>query len=46
MDVICNIQLVGLLRVFNLIVKRYIAIQREKALEAIGKEVESESFVR
>jgi carbon monoxide dehydrogenase subunit G len=39
-----NIQLVGLLEIFTLIVKRYIASQTEKALEGIAKAAEAETF--
>jgi hypothetical protein len=39
-DILWNIELVGLLEVFALIVKRYIARQTEKALEGIAKVAE------
>ena len=44
-EVVWNIKLVGILEVFSLIVKRYIARQTEKALEAIEKEAETEGFI-
>jgi hypothetical protein len=43
-EIIWNIQLVGLLEIFSLLVKRYIAIQTEKALEGIAKAAEAETF--
>jgi hypothetical protein len=43
-DILWNIKLVGLLEVFALIVKRYIAKQTEKALEGIAKVAEANSF--
>lgn len=43
-DVLWNIKLVGLLGLFTLIVKRYIARQTENALEGIAKASEAETF--
>jgi ribosome-associated toxin RatA of RatAB toxin-antitoxin module len=43
-DIFWNVKLVGLLEVFTLIVKRYIAKQTEKALEGIASAAEADSF--
>ncbi|HEX6282871.1 MAG TPA: SRPBCC family protein [Nitrososphaera sp.] len=43
-DILWNVKLVGLLEVFTLIVKRYIAKQTEKALEGIARVAEADSF--
>jgi hypothetical protein len=43
-DILWNVKLVGLLEVFTLIVKRYIAKQTEKALEGIARVAEGDSF--
>jgi len=43
-DILWNVKLVGLLEVFTLIVKRYIAKQTEKALERIARVAEADSF--
>jgi hypothetical protein len=44
-EIIWNIQLVGLLEICSLVVKRYIARQTEKALEGIAKAEEAETLV-
>ena len=43
-DILWNVKLVGLLEVFTLIVKMYIAKQTEKALEGIASAAEADSF--
>jgi hypothetical protein len=43
-DILWNVKLVGLLEVFALIVKRYIAKQTQKALEGIARVAETDSF--
>jgi hypothetical protein len=43
-DILWNVKLVGLLEVFTLIVKRYIAKQTENALEGIARVAEADSF--
>ncbi|HJU35558.1 MAG TPA: SRPBCC family protein [Nitrososphaera sp.] len=43
-DITWNVKLVGLLQVFTLIVKRYMARQTQKALKRIAKVVEADNF--
>jgi ribosomal protein L15 len=43
-DILWNVKLVGLLEVFTLIVKMYIAKQTEKAIEGIASAAEADSF--